>query len=185
MWHLFTQANILQWGTHNALLALGENCFFEVIAPPIQNWIFRKRGCCLKKSFQKDPHLATWVVQCHPIQYIKSGIENILNIDMGNTMIGKRKKTDGSFLEWQLTDPYANRLDGAVPFLIDWGNSEHPSLSLPDAGTLEGLSIYSPYHMQLKNIRMYKELGIEIHQSNVVKLEAAIRLKNGKLTVIG
>nr|WP_245681530.1 VOC family protein [Actinomadura kijaniata] len=38
-----------------------------------------------------------------------------------------RRRPDGVLLEWRLTPVRT----GAVPFLIDWGQAEHPTAALP------------------------------------------------------
>jgi hypothetical protein len=43
-----------------------------------------------------------------------------------------------------MTDPYTLPLDGAVPFLIDWGDTPHPAARIPAAGELLSLRLEHP-----------------------------------------
>jgi Glyoxalase-like domain len=49
-----------------------------------------------------------------------------------------RARPDGVVLHWRLTSGQRPG-DGLVPFLIDWGESEHPSSSAPAGCTLVSL----------------------------------------------
>jgi hypothetical protein len=48
-------------------------------------------------------------------------------------------------LNWQLTDPNEDRLDGILPFFVDWGSSPHPSESAPTGVTLLSLRTEHPH----------------------------------------
>ena len=56
-----------------------------------------------------------------------------------------RRRPDDVLLEWELTVP---QLDGplgaALPFLIDWGQSVHPTDSLTAAARLIDLKVTTP-----------------------------------------
>ncbi|MFT3943765.1 MAG: VOC family protein [Ancrocorticia sp.] len=56
-------------------------------------------------------------------------------VNLGPVSDLSRQRPDGTLLEWRLT---ANNPNTAVPFLIDWGGTEHPGVS--DIPTLELVS---------------------------------------------
>lgn len=55
-----------------------------------------------------------------------------------------RARPDGVLLAWRLTLPRLDHWIGPMPFLIDWLDSEHPSVSLDQPVTLRSLLLYSP-----------------------------------------
>ena len=63
-------------------------------------------------------------------------------IDFGTVTAMSRRRPDGVLLEWQLTLP---QLDGpfgcALPFLIDWGSSAHPTDTLPRSARLVAFQV--------------------------------------------
>lgn len=126
------------WGTHNALLSLGET-YLEVVAP-CPDLTIPERGIWLESYYKKTPQLSTWALQVDSIMATKSkATQN--GIELGETQSGKRQKTDGTWLKWQLTNPYALPQNGTLPFLINWQNSPHPSHSAPKAGELRAFTI--------------------------------------------
>ena len=55
-----------------------------------------------------------------------------------------REKPDGTVISWELTDPCTRPLNGAVPFLINWGSTVHPSEFAPPGGQLVELTVTHP-----------------------------------------
>jgi hypothetical protein len=66
--------------------------------------------------------------------------------DPGTHLAMSRKKPDGELLEWELTagGDTGFRLDGAIPFAIDWLGGPSPAVSLPSMGSLVKLSVRHP-----------------------------------------
>jgi hypothetical protein len=55
-----------------------------------------------------------------------------------------REKPDGTVISWELTDPCTKPLNGAVPFLINWGSTVHASEFAPPGGQLVELTVTHP-----------------------------------------
>lgn len=170
------------WGTHNALLSLGERSYFEVVAPD-PALPRPKRGRWMELFYGQRPRLATWVVATSSIdavyrQAIAAGIP------LGKVAEGSREKPDGSTLRWRLTDPYALPMGGSIPFLIDWGDTPHPGGSLPVAGRLEALSVGHSDPKSLEN--QLKILGAEpdVYRASAPSLRAQIITPSGRRVVI-
>jgi hypothetical protein len=119
-------------GTRNALLALGDRAYLEVLAPdPDQPPPERSPSAW---SIGPQPRLATWAVRT-PVIEMQAALALGRGVDLGAVVDMSRERPDGALLRWRLT---AARMlvDGLVPFLIDWGDSPHPSESAPDGCTL-------------------------------------------------
>ncbi|GAA4528740.1 VOC family protein [Brachybacterium paraconglomeratum] len=117
-------------GTANALVALAVNGeprphYLELIGPDPE-----REGEELPKTFSinrlKKPTLITYAV--HP-----QGIDQVVEraraagFDPGDVEELSRTTADGTELQWRLTQAAAPRNYG-VPFLIDWGTTDHPGL---------------------------------------------------------
>jgi len=125
------------YGTRNALLSLGPDRYLEVIAPdpglPVP-----PRGIGFGLAGVTEPRLVSWALR-HP--EIDAATELA---GLGRVEAGSREREDGTVLRWRLTDPYAERMGGVVPFLIDWGEAPHPAASSPEGGRLIELRIEHP-----------------------------------------
>ena len=145
------------WGTRNALLALGYRSYLEVMGPdpdlsrPPQGRPFSLDGLT-------TPRLVTWVCRGKDLEAIV-GKAAIVGVDLGSVQRRSRRRLDGSLLEWSMTDLYAHREGGIVPYFIDWGESEHPSESSSRGCTLDGLRGEHPDAERVQEILRNLGLG--------------------------
>lgn len=169
------------FGTHNALLSIGDNIYLEVIAPDPDLEI-PPHGLFLEEAFQKPPHLATWVIRSYNIEETLSGIDNTI-VQMGALQSGSRMTPDGQKVEWKLSDPYVLPMGGAIPFIIDWGSTPHPSSSLPNAGHLIGLSLDHPDPSTVDRVLRHLGTAIDIKQSSDFRLTAFLEKDGNTITM--
>ena len=142
-------------GTANALVALtvgGERRphYIELIGPDPE-----REGDELPKTFSinrlKRPTLITYAV--HP-----EGIDQVVEraraagFDPGDVQDLSRRTPDGTELAWRLTQAQAPR-NYAVPFLIDWGTTDHPGL-----GELPSLELVSFERIEVDPARQQEQL---------------------------
>lgn len=129
-------------GTHNALLGLGEGTYIEVIAPdPDQP--HRERPLPFGLATVREPGLATFAVRTTEIDALVSASREA-GYDPGTPMDMSRSRPDGVILKWRLAFHEQMPGGGVIPFVIDWGDTPHPSAGLPQAGTLAGLRAQHP-----------------------------------------
>jgi hypothetical protein len=127
-------------GTHNGLLALGYRTYLEVISPdPEQPAPANPRPFGL--DVLSAPRLVAWAVGCDGIDSA-IGRARDRGYDPGEAIEMTRTTPNGTVVRWRLT---LNAVDGGpVPFLISWGDSEHPAASAPAGVTLEALELEHP-----------------------------------------
>lgn len=130
------------WGTHNALLGLGERCYLEVLAPD-PSLPTPQRGRWLADYCALGTGWASWAAASSNLSKTIQELVSI-GIELGTIQGGSRMSAGGSLLEWQLTDPYILPWDGYFPFLIDWGSSPHPASALPQAGVISDIQVMLP-----------------------------------------
>jgi len=138
------------WGTRNALLALGYRSYLEVIGPDI-DLPRPPHGRPFNLDGLTRPRLVTWVCRGKDLKAIV-GEAAIVGVDLGSVEEGRRWRSDGSLLEWSMTDLYRSREGGIVPYFIDWGESPHPSESSAQGCTLYGLRGEHPDAARLQSI---------------------------------
>ncbi len=131
-------------GTRNELVSLGGATYLEIIGPdPDQPSPDGGRPFGVDQL--TDARLVAWCVR--PQRRLDDIVADArrVGVDFGEIEAMSRRRPDGVLLDWRLTLP---QLDGpfgcAAPFLIDWGESSHPTDMLPVCARLAELSIAHP-----------------------------------------
>jgi len=126
------------YGTANALVALGPDSYLEIIGPdPHANHGGNLMFLGMDFSASK---LATWVAKAS----LTDPSPGLLPEVFGSVEAGHRDQPDGVRLTWLLSDPSAPRFDGVVPVLIDWQDTPHPASSLAQECELLDLRLKHP-----------------------------------------
>lgn len=112
-------------GTANYLVGFGPTSYLEIIGPdPAAGSAARPATFGLDTL--AEPRLTTWAV--HPDDLDKTvGVARERGYDPGRIEPLSRRRPDGVLLSWRLTRRAERAAGGLVPFLIDWGSSEHPA----------------------------------------------------------
>jgi hypothetical protein len=129
-------------GTHNALLGLGGGVYLEVIAiDPEQAAPAAPTAFALDRL--RLPRLVGWASRTTDIDG-QAAAARASGHDPGEVQSMSRRRPDGFLLEWRLSrgTPDPERL--VVPFLIDWGDSPHPSEAAPAGVRLVELRLEHP-----------------------------------------
>ena len=128
-------------GTRNALVALSEISYLEIVAPDPEQPEFT--GTRWLGVGDPSPRLVTWAVKCDRIGAAVADAARA-DVHLGAVRSGSRRTGDGDELRWRLTDPEPLVDGGIVPFLIDWGTSRHPAATAPHGPTLLSLRAEHP-----------------------------------------
>jgi hypothetical protein len=113
-------------GTHNALLALGRDCYLEVIGPdPTQPPTERPLPFGIDDL--SAGRLVTWAARAPDLDATVAGARE-RGYDAGAILDMSRDTPEGQHLEWRLSFRPDALGDGLVPFLIDWGETPGPAL---------------------------------------------------------
>jgi hypothetical protein len=157
-------------GTHNALLALGPRTYLEIIATdPGQP------GPSVQRLFGVDDlrcgMLVGWALACDDIDRAVAEARSH-GYDPGEVGEGQRVGPAGVVLRWRAT---GGALAGAlVPFLICWGDTEHPATSAPRGLSLTSLRIEHPDPRSLAPVLAALGADIEVTSAAVPALVAQL-----------
>lgn len=166
------------FGTHNALLSLGDS-YLEVIAidpdapkPPYARWFGLD-------SFSGPPRLSNWVLQTDKPRRV-----------IGKTLIGTGDMMTVSRddLTWQITVPKSGHLplDDCAPAVIDWMGADHPVTRLPDVGCrLTSLQIEHPHAISLKSFLMgaFSDPRVTVRGRERGGMSAGLECPKGSVTL--
>lgn len=169
------------FGTHNALLSLGEEVYLEVLSPdPALN--ARDKTEWMRQNLSEGRNMLTWVMRTHDIDAV-SDASRQQGAAIGESFKGSREAPDGTLLEWQLSDPKAMPFGGCVPFLIDWGTTPHPASTAPRGGQLTGFSIKHPRADELRKVFAAMGADISVTEASEPAIVARIEGKFGPVTL--
>lgn len=136
-------------GTRNALLPPGHRCYFEVLAPDPAQDVVNTRGAGLL-SFT-HPRLLTFAVACDDIEASAARIA-ASGLPAPQIAAMSRTQPDGEVLRWRLAHLTGHTFGGLAPFLIDWGDTPHPSRLGPAGCSLSRLVLRHPDHERLATL---------------------------------
>ena len=144
-------------GTRNSLIALDSGVYFEIIAPdPAQSLAGNRGGRIVE---QTRPGVMTFAIASDDLASLR---EAALRERLGvNGPVAMHRNTpSGARLDWTILYLEDARFGEAIPFVIDWGKTPHPSTSLPGGCRLQSFTVTHPEVEALA--RLYAALGIPI-----------------------
>ena len=162
------------FGTHNRLFRLSD-VYLEVIAiNPLATSFQRPRWFDLD-NFSGKPRIITWIANTDDILAL---LPNIWDNP------GEIKKLSRDELKWDFTVPFEGKMpmDGAAPAVINWGSTQHPTLSMDDHSCrLERFVINTPFAKDLASIlkNILYDQRVEVNFSKRLSFEAHISTPNG------
>ncbi len=169
-------------GTRNKLAALGEDAFFEIIAPdPAQEQAPGSRGAAIKAM--PHPALLTFAVQTGDLDAACAAASDA-GLPLRRRVAMSRTRPDGVRLEWTLAQFENPTYGQLVPFAIDWQGSPHPATSSVGGLCLRRLVALHPDPKPLAAI--YRALGLDMHVQGAIRpgLAAVLDTPNGEVCLL-
>lgn len=168
------------WGTHNALVGLGEQQYLELIAPnPGKTGPWARQFAAFT-----EPTLAGWCVRSSDLPGVAAQAE-ALGVET-RLMNGSRTTPTGETLSWQLLFLSHSELNPVLPFFIHWGATTHPARELRAAGALCEFSVGH------SNVQLARQLftalnvgNIAVHSTAEPTLRAIVRTPTSEVALLG
>jgi Glyoxalase-like domain len=145
------------FGTRNSLAGLDGGAYFEIIAPdPAQDLAGNRGG---RIAALARPGLLTFAVASNALDALKAAaLEEGLTVRGPETM--HRVTPSGGRLDWSILYLEHAVFGEAVPFVIDWDGTPHPSLSTPQGCRLKSFASVHPDAEGLSSL--YARLGVPV-----------------------
>ena len=177
-------------GTHNALLALGNSCYLEVISPdPSQFNQEAESALAFGLDWLKVPRLVTWAVLAPSLEEVASASQ-AAGYDPGGIQEGGRVRPDGVALRWRTTKRPETREgwpppgDGIVPFLIEWGeDTPHPASTSAQGVRLLELSLIHPRPAEVQPMLSALHIDILVTAGPAPAMRARLETPLGIVTL--
>jgi Glyoxalase-like domain len=166
-------------GTRNALVALGPASYLEIIAvDPDQPRPKDPRAFGIDEL--KVSRLVAWSIKGENLEQLrKEAISK--GVLLGEVKTGRRRRTDGVELAWQVTDYSVTVADGIVPFFIDWGSSPHPADSAVQGASLIDLSAEHPDPGNVRQLLTRLAVDLKVARGSSPTLIATIDCPRGRV----
>lgn len=163
-------------GTRNILMGLENGAYLEIIG--VDEHQPAPVGA---RPFGVDDvqgeHLVAWAARTPNITDLVSAAR-ANGYDPGDVIDMSRARPDGELLAWRLTSPSRGGVT-VVPFLIDWGVSEHPSVSLPTGARLLTMRAEHPHAAQVLAELATLDLSLAVTSGSAARLWAEIQGPSG------
>lgn len=143
------------WGTRNAILPLTSSTYLEVIGPDG----LEARPTLFGIDRLTAPRLVTWAAKTGNLAKVVAEAR-ASGIDLGTPRAGQRLQADGSSISWQLTDPFAPRAGGIIPFFIEWTSGAHPATAAPHVASL--VRLYAEHPNAGTVAEQLQSLGVQL-----------------------
>jgi len=119
----------LEYGTHNALVRIGNKSYLEFIAK--DDTIERTHThTWMGLDHLHDNKITRWALRSANVER-DAELLAIYEPALSKIVMGSRETSDGTTLNWLMTSALPSPEIEAAPFLLDWKNSVHPTKGLP------------------------------------------------------
>ena len=169
------------WGTWNAILALGPRTYLELIAPDPQSNVSSALRPAIF-SGNGEFRLTGWLASVSDPARIRLRLLE-QGKDPGEILKGARDLPDGRRLNWSLSDPMVCILDGVVPVMIDWGDSPHPAVTAPAGCRLQAVELRHPQASDANGILELMGLPTVVGPGPEPVLKAVLETPHGRVTL--
>jgi hypothetical protein len=166
-------------GTRNAFIGLQGERFLEILGPD-PDQAAPKRARWLAIDTLKEPRITGWATKGHNLQNLVDDATR-QGVNLGDVLSGKRTNKDRSVLTWSFTDPYTRLADGIVPFLIDWGDTPHPSQLAAPGAQLNDLWAEHPEPVPVQTMLRVLGLDLPVRSGPNAALVAEITGPHGRI----
>jgi hypothetical protein len=164
-------------GTRNALIALGPNCYLEILAPDPRQ---ASPAWFTQVLTMPDPRLIAWAVHTSDLTALaQAAVAAGFPIDGPHD--GARSRPDGKILSWKLFHLRDDR-GGLLPFIIEWGrDSVHPAADAPSGCRLERFHLQSPDAQRLARVCQTLAVEVQVEPGEIPRMLARIASLRGDL----
>ena len=144
-------------GTRNSLMGLNSGIYLEIISPDPAQELEGNRGGRI--AALPRPGIMTFAIRSDDLDTLSAAARRE-GLSLQGPVAMSRDRPDGVRLDWTILYLEDSRFGEAIPFVIDWGASPHPSESVPAGCQLRSFAVLHPNADELA--RLYAALDIPV-----------------------
>jgi hypothetical protein len=167
-------------GTRNSLIGLDSGVYFEIISPdPAQSLAGNRGG---RIAGQTRPGLLTFAISSDDLPSLsRAALREGLGVDGPVAM--HRTTPSGDRLDWAILYLEDARFGEALPFVIDWGKTRHPSDSAPAGCRLKSFAVAHPEGEALARLYVALAIPVAVKRAAYPSYIAELATPNGDVTL--
>lgn len=167
-----------QFGTHNALVNLGEGNYLEILAPDPSNVTsIGKRW--MGADLVNKSVVSRWALKSSNLESDQATLKAV-NPSYGEIIEGQRQKMTGELLQWKMIKPLAEPLTDVLPFMVDWSGTEtHPTDSLPEECKFLSIEVKHPEVDQIQSVFNQLDLSTSVEYAAEASLKIRLQTDMG------
>jgi hypothetical protein len=168
------------FGTRNSLIGLDLGVYFEILSPdPAQDLKGNRGG---RIAALPRPGIMTFAIHSDDLDALSEAARRE-GLSLQGPVAMSRDRPDGGRLEWTILNLGDSRFGEAIPFVIDWGASPHPSASAPDGCQLRSFAVLHPEADELARLYAALDIPVPVKRGAYPGFAAELAAPNGDVVL--
>ena len=169
------------WGTHNAIVRIGEQTYLEFIAKKKSSQPVHKQTWMGLDLIESDK-ITRWALASKDVELDAKYLKKY-NEDLATIVIGSRAIDEHKMLNWLMTTVLPSPWVEPAPFLIDWKKSEHPTAAIPQNCSIKSFTIEHAESEVLKKLLEKLQCPIEVYTTHSTQLKLVLDTPKGEIVI--
>jgi hypothetical protein len=168
------------FGTRNSLIGLDAGIYLEIISPdPAQNLAGNRGG---RIAALPRPGIATFAIRSDDLEALSAAARRE-GLSLQGPVAMSRNRPDDVRLDWTILHLEDSRFGEAIPFVIDWGSSPHPSESVPAGCQLRSFTVLHPEADELTRLFGALDIPVPVKRAAYPGFVAELATPNGDVVL--
>jgi hypothetical protein len=168
------------FGTRNSLMGLDTGIYFEIISPDPAQDLKGNRGSVI--AALPRPGIMTFAIRSDDLDALSAAARRE-GLSMQAPVAMSRHRPDGVRLDWTILHLEDSRFGEAIPFVIDWGSSPHPSESVPAGCQLRSFAVLHPEADELARLYAALDIPVPVKRAAYPGFVAEVAAPNGDVVL--
>jgi hypothetical protein len=168
------------FGTRNSLIGLDSGIYCEIISPdPAQNLKGNRGG---DVAALPRPGIITFAIRTDDFGALSAAAQRE-GVSLQGPIAMSRARPDGVRLDWTILHLGDSRFGEAIPFVIDWGASPHPSRGVPAGCQLRSFAVLHPEANELARLYAALDIPVPVKRAAYPGFVAELATPNGDVVL--
>jgi hypothetical protein len=125
----------------------------------------------------KQPQLIRWAVSVKNLKAMSKEAKT-MGMALGKIEAGSRQLQNGNTLKWQLTAPSMADHVATTPFLIEWSDTNHPTMGKDPQASIEKITLLHPDPERLKQQMAWLNIDCQVVKGGKPAIELHLASPN-------